>query len=79
MHDEIYDFVDRLEGATDWETLRSIEIEATEWARERHLIIPLFWVFGQVVVNPEVVQSYEGRHLHMGPSRHHEYTVPVYQ
>ena len=79
MHDEIYDFVDRLEGVSDWDTLRAIEVEATEWARENHLIIPLFWVYGQVVVNPEVVFSYEGRHLHMGPSRHHEYTVPVYK
>ena len=39
----------------------------------------LLGVRDRFVVNPEVVQSYEGRHLHMGPSRHHEYTVPVYQ
>ena len=42
-------------------------------------MIPLYWLVGQVVVNPDIVASYESRHLHMGPSRHHEYTVPVYK
>ena len=79
MFDKAFEYVNRLNGATDWETLDAIEVEAAEWARENHLIIPLFWVVGQVVVNPNVVASYEGRHLHMGPSRHHEYTVPVYK
>ncbi len=79
QHQEIYDFVDRLEAASDWPTLDAIEVEAANWAADNHLIIPLFWVVGQVVVNPDVVASYESRHLHMGPSRHHEYTVPVYR
>ena len=79
MFDKAFEYVNRLNGATDWETLDAIEVEAAEWARENHLIIPLFWIVGQVVVNPNVVASYEGRHLHMGPSRHHEYTVPVYK
>ena len=30
-------------------------------------------------INPNTVASYVTRHLHMGPSRHHEYTVPVYR
>ena len=79
MHDEIYDFVKRLESSSDWDTLRAIEIEAAEWARDNHLMIPLWWLVGQVVINPDIVASYESRHLHMGPSRHHEYTVPVYK
>ena len=79
MHQEIYDFVERLESARSWSKLEAIEMEAANWARDNHLIIPLFWLFGQVVINPAVVQSYESRHLHMGPSRHHEYTVPVYR
>ena len=79
MHDEIYEFVSRLQAASDWDTLRSIEIEAAEWARDNHLMIPLWWLVGQVVINPDIVASYESRHLHMGPSRHHEYTVPVYR
>lgn len=79
QHEEIYEFVSRLEASSDWDTLRSIELEAANWARDNHLMIPLFWLVGQVVVNPNVVSSYESRHLHMGPSRHHEYTVPVYK
>jgi peptide/nickel transport system substrate-binding protein len=79
MHQEIYDFVDRLESASSWPELDAIEIEAANWARDHHLMIPLFWLVGQVLVNPDVVDTYESRHLHMGPSRHHEYTVPVYK
>ena len=79
QHDEIYDFVGRLEAASDWPTLDAIELEAANWARDNHLMIPLYWLIGQVVMNPDVVASYESRHLHMGPSRHHEYTVPVYK
>ena len=79
QHDEIYDFVNRLEAAGTWPELDAIEIEAANWARDNHLMIPLYWLVGQVVVNPDIVASYESRHLHMGPSRHHEYTVPVYK
>ena len=79
QHDEIYEFVNRLESASSWDELDAIEIEAANWARDHHLMIPLYWLVGQVVVNPDVVASYESRHLHMGPSRHHEYTVPVYK
>ena len=79
QHDEIYDFVNRLEAASSWPELDAIEIEAANWARDNHLMIPLYWLVGQVVVNPDIVASYESRHLHMGPSRHHEYTVPVYK
>ena len=79
QHQEIYDFVAQLEAASDWDTLDSIEITAANWARDNHLMVPLYWLVGQVVVNPDVVASYESRHLHMGPSRHHEFTVPVYK
>ena len=79
MHQEIYDFVNRLESASSWPELDAIEIEAANWARDHHLMIPLFWLVGQVLVNPDVVDAYESRHLHMGPSRHHEYTIPVYK
>ena len=79
QHQEIYDFVERLESASSWPELDTIEIEAANWARDNHLMIPLYWLIGQVVMNPDIVASYESRHLHMGPSRHHEYTVPVYK
>ncbi len=50
-----------------------------DWMYANHLIIPLFFLFPQVGYDPGVLQSYEANMLHMGPVRHHEYTVPVYQ
>ena len=54
-------------------------MEAVDWVYSQHLMIPLFWLIGQVVYNPQTVESYESRHIHMGPTRHHEFTVPVYK
>jgi len=79
MFPEVYDYVARLEGALTMEELMKIEVEAANFVRENNLFVPLFWVFPQVAVNPNVVAKYESRHLHMGPSRHHEFTVPVYK
>ena len=42
-------------------------------------MIPMFWLVGQVMHNPATVESYVSRHIHMGPTRHHEFTVPVYK
>ena len=50
-----------------------------DWMYANHLIIPLFFLFPQVGYNPEVLEGYEANMLHMGPVRHHEYTVPVYK
>ena len=75
----MYEFIDKMEAATSWEHLQELEVEATQWTYEKHLMIPLFWLIGQVVYNPQTVQSYESRHIHMGPTRHHEFTVPVYK
>ena len=76
---EAYEFIDKMEAATSWEHLLEIEVEAVNWVYENHLMIPLFWLIGQVVYNPQTVESYESRHIHMGPTRHHEFTVPVYK
>ena len=78
-HPEVYEFIDKMEAATSWEHLQELEVEATKWTYENHLMIPLFWLIGQVVYNPQTVESYESRHIHMGPTRHHEFTVPVYK
>ncbi len=78
-HPEVYEFIDKMEAATSWEHLQQLEVEATQWTYEQHLMIPLFWLVGQVVYNPQTVESYESRHIHMGPTRHHEFTVPVYK
>ena len=76
QHQEIYDFVDRLEAASDWPTLDTIEVEAANWARDNHLMVPLFWIVGQVVVNPDVVASYESRHTPNTPNTCLLYTSP---
>jgi ABC-type transport system substrate-binding protein len=78
-HPEVYEFIDKMEAATSWEHLQQLEVEAVNWTYEQQLMIPLFWLTGQVVFNPETVESYESRHIHMGPTRHHEFTVPVYK
>ena len=79
MWDEAYEQINILEAATDWDQLRGLEIDAVNWERPNHLMIPMFWLVGQVMVNPETVESYVSRHIHMGPTRHHEFTVPVYK
>ena len=47
--------------------------------RDEYLSIPLLWVFGKAVYNPEVLVEYEVSHVHFGPVRYHEYTVPIYK
>ena len=78
-HPEVYDFIDKMEAATSWEHLLELEVEAMNWVYSQRLMIPLFWLVGQVAYNPQTVESYESRHIHMGPTRHHEFTVPVYK
>ena len=46
---------------------------------DNYLSIPLLWVFGKAVFNPTVLEGYEVSHVHFGPVRYHEYTVPVYK
>ena len=78
-HPEVYEFIDKMEAATSWDQLQQLEVEATNWVLDNHMMIPLFWLIGQVVYNPQTVESYVSRHIHMGPTRHHEFTVPVYK
>lgn len=78
-----YDFI------TDWK--RNYDTIADPVERERlaielgdfwhyeHLSIPLLWVFGKAVYNPNVLEGYETSHVHFGPVRYHEYTVPIYK
>ena len=46
---------------------------------DNYLSIPLLWIFAKVVFNPDVLEGYEVNHMHFGPVRYHEYTVPVYR
>ena len=45
-----------------------LEIDAVNWERPNHLMIPMFWLVGQVMYNPATVESYVSRHIHMGPT-----------
>ena len=74
---------------TDWK--RNVDTIADPAERDRlaiklgdfwydnHLSIPLLWIFAKAVYNPEILEGYEVNQLHFGPTRYHEYTVPVYR
>ena len=53
--------------------------EMGDWMYENFNIIPMFFLNAQVAFDPGVLVDYQANHLHFGPTRHHEYTVPVYQ
>ena len=53
--------------------------ELGDFWHEEFLSIPLLWVFAGVVYNPNFVEGYEVNQAHFGPTRYHEYTVPVYR
>ena len=71
-------FVDLKQQVLPEEVLTRIH-KTGDWMYANHLIIPLFFLFPQVGYDPGILQGYEANMLHMGPVRHHEFTVPVYQ
>ena len=74
--DELY--VDLRKQITPEDMLAGIHATG-DWMYANHLIIPLFFLYPQVGYDPGILQGYEANMLHMGPVRHHEYTVPVYK
>ena len=50
-----------------------------DWVYDNYLVVPLFYIFPQVLIDPNVVAEYQANHLHYGPVRHHEYTKAVYK
>ena len=74
---------------TDWkinvDTIADPEIRVREFIKlgdfwyDNYLSIPLLWIFGEAVFNLAVLEGYEVSHVHFGPVRYHEYTVPVYR
>ncbi len=71
-------YVDLKERVLPEDILR-LTHETGDWMYANHLIIPLFFLFPQVGYDPNILEGYEANMLHMGPVRHHEYTVPVYK
>ncbi len=49
-----------------------------DWFYNYYWAIPLFWVRAEVAIDPGVVADYTSDQIHFGPSRHHEFTVPVF-
>ena len=77
---------EELRGLTDeWEMIvdsdaRKAATQAIgDWFYNYYWAIPLFWVRAEVAINPGVVADYTSDQIHFGPSRHHEFTVPVYR
>ena len=77
---------EELRALTDeWEMIvdpdaRKLATQAIgDWFYNYYWAIPLFWVRAEVAVNPGVVADYTSDQIHFGPSRHHEFTVPVYR
>ena len=56
-----------------------LAIELGDFWYDNDLSIPLLWIFAKAVYNPEFLEGYEVNQLHFGPTRYHEYTVPIYR
>ncbi len=77
---------EELRALTDeWEMIvdpdaRKLATQAIgDWFYDYYWAIPLFWVRAEVAIDPGVVADYTSDQIHFGPSRHHEFTVPVYR
>ena len=49
------------------------------WLYENHVIIPLFFLSNKVAYDPGVIEGYDVNFGFFGPTRFHEYSVPVYK
>ena len=56
-----------------------LAIQLGDFWYDNYLSIPLFWVFTKAVYNPDFIEGYDVNHVHFGPTRYHEYTVPIYK
>ena len=63
----------------DAEERDRLAIELGDFWYDNYLSIPLLWIFASAVYNPEFLEGYEVNQFHFGPTRYHEYTVPVYR
>ncbi len=75
----ITEWKENYDTIADSRTRKSLAQDLGDFWRNEHLSIPLLWVFGKAVFNPEVLVGYEVNHVHFGPVRYHEYTKPVYR
>ncbi len=78
-YDSMDDVYVKLTQAVLPEDILQYTQEMGDWMYENYNVIPMFFLNPQVAFDPDVVVDYQANHLHFGPVRHHEYTMPVYQ
>ena len=77
--EELVALTDAWEMIVDPDARKAATQAIGDWFYNYYWAIPMFWVRAEVAVNPGIVADYTSDQIHFGPSRHHEFTVPVYQ
>ena len=78
-HQEISDFKAACRMTTSIVERNTLAQAFGDWWTQNAVSVPLVWIFGNAIYNPEIVAEYKVNLLHMGPIRYHEFTTPVYQ
>ena len=76
--EELRAMTDEWEMIVDPDARKQATQAIGDWFYNYYWAIPLFWVRAEVAIDPGVVADYTSDQVHFGPSRHHEFTVPVY-
>ena len=75
----ITEWKERYDTMADPVERERLAIELGDFWYDNYLSVPLLWVFSKVGYNPDVLKGYNVNQLHFGPTRYHEYTVPIYR
>ena len=78
-HTEISEFKHACDLITDPQERIELAQAFGDWWLKDAVSVPLVWIFGTAVYNPDIVAEYKVNLLHIGPKRYHEWTEPVYQ
>ncbi len=76
--EELVALTDEWEMIVDAAARKAATQAIGDWFYNYYWAIPLFWVRAEVAIDPGVVADYTSDQIHFGPSRHHEFTVPVF-
>lgn len=68
-----------LSQAIDPDEILQRTYDIGDYMYENYIVVPLFFLFPNAVVNPKYVAEYRQNMLHFGPTVGHEYTKPVYR
>jgi len=78
-HQFVTDWKRKYDQIIDADTRFKMGQDLGDFFHNENVTMPLLWLFAEVGVNPNVVESYEVSQLHFGPVRYHEYTKAVYK